>query len=57
MEVLDSYGFHDEKLGEAICSCPALLFAHNSSNLAQNAENLFSHFSKNEVVFIHYIYI
>ncbi|VDK72726.1 unnamed protein product [Litomosoides sigmodontis] len=48
MEVLDSYGFHDEKLREAICSCPALLFAHKSSNLAQNAENLFSHFSKNE---------
>ncbi|OZC12932.1 hypothetical protein X798_00567 [Onchocerca flexuosa] len=48
MEVLDSYGFHDEKLGEAICSCPALLFAYKSDKLAQNAENLFSHFSRNQ---------
>uniref|UniRef100_A0AAF5Q1L8 mTERF domain-containing protein n=1 Tax=Wuchereria bancrofti TaxID=6293 RepID=A0AAF5Q1L8_WUCBA len=48
MDVLDSYGFQDEKLGEAICSCPALLFAYKSNRLAQNAENLFSHFSKNQ---------
>ncbi|EFO28028.1 hypothetical protein LOAG_00444 [Loa loa] len=48
MEVLDSFGFQDEKLGEAIFSCPALLFAHKSNRLAQNAENLFSHFSKNQ---------
>uniref|UniRef100_A0A0R3RRA8 BACK domain-containing protein n=1 Tax=Elaeophora elaphi TaxID=1147741 RepID=A0A0R3RRA8_9BILA len=49
MEVLDSYGFQDEKLAEAICSCPALLFAQNSSRLAQNAENLFSYFNKNQL--------
>ncbi|KAL3998301.1 mTERF family protein [Acanthocheilonema viteae] len=49
MEVLDLYGFQDKKLGEAICSCPALLFAQKSSKLAQNAENLFSHFSKNQL--------
>uniref|UniRef100_A0A7I4NM19 Uncharacterized protein n=1 Tax=Brugia malayi TaxID=6279 RepID=A0A7I4NM19_BRUMA len=48
MDVLDSYGFQDEELGKAICSCPALLFAHKSNRLAQNAENLFSHFSKNQ---------
>ncbi|KAM3721458.1 AP-1 complex subunit mu-1-I [Dirofilaria immitis] len=48
MEVLYSYGFHNGKLGEAICSCPALLFAHKSNRLAQNAENLFSHFSRNQ---------
>ncbi|CAG9534233.1 unnamed protein product [Cercopithifilaria johnstoni] len=48
MEVLDSYGFQDEKLGEAICACPALLFAQKSSKMSQNAENLFSHFSKNQ---------
>lgn len=58
MEVLDSYGFQDEKLGRVICSCPALLFAHKSNRLAQNAENLFSHFTKNEVCFYSlYMYI
>lgn len=51
MEVLDSLGFQDEKLGETICSCPALLFAHRSNTLAQNAENLLSHFTKNQVCF------
>lgn len=50
MEVLESYGFQDGKLGELICSCPALLFAQKSSRLAQNAENLFSHFTKNQLL-------
>lgn len=49
MEVLESYGFKDEAMGQAICSCPALVFAQKSDRLAQNAENLFSHFSKKEV--------
>ncbi|VDN05826.1 unnamed protein product [Thelazia callipaeda] len=48
LEVLESYGFIDEKLGKAVLSCPALLFCHKSDVLSQNAENLFSYFNKNQ---------
>ncbi|VDN21850.1 unnamed protein product [Gongylonema pulchrum] len=57
LEVLETYGFKNKAIGNVIRSCPALIFAEKSEQLAQNAENLFSHFTKNQAEDkIEYIY-